>query len=189
MAIQKRKRSKASEKTWIKEGVVEGNVCHLVITGSFRCWGSAFRKGNIWDLFLKLFFTNEVISHLIIQTNLYARQDINGKDICVDEEYLTKFWGLLLLSGYHCAVRDKLFGYKWRLTVTNIFKVYEQGKPQICQEVLSCGRRQLYGKVKTWPRFYPWFILLRDNCQKHGIFDKFLSHGEAMIPYQGHHRA
>ncbi|XP_066953355.1 piggyBac transposable element-derived protein 2-like [Macrobrachium rosenbergii] len=49
----------------------------------------------------KLFFPDEIISHLTPQTNLYAQRDNNDKDFSNDEEDMTKFLGLVLISGYH----------------------------------------------------------------------------------------
>ncbi|XP_066967098.1 piggyBac transposable element-derived protein 2-like [Macrobrachium rosenbergii] len=48
----------------------------------------------------KLFLPDEIISHLTAQTDLYAR-DKNDKNFSIDEEDMTNFLGLVLLSGYH----------------------------------------------------------------------------------------
>ncbi|XP_042218742.1 piggyBac transposable element-derived protein 3-like [Homarus americanus] len=55
---------------------------------------------EMFEIF-KLFFTDEIISHLTEQTNLYAHREKNNKDFCVDENDMMKFLGLLLISGYH----------------------------------------------------------------------------------------
>lgn len=49
----------------------------------------------------KLFFTDEMISHLTQQTNKYEQRDKNDKNSSTDEDEMMKFLGLLIISGYH----------------------------------------------------------------------------------------
>ena len=47
----------------------------------------------------KVFFTEDLLETIVMQTNLYVNRDKNKDHICVDKEELLKFLGVL--SGYH----------------------------------------------------------------------------------------
>lgn len=51
-----------------------------------------------------LFFSDEMISHLIEQTNLYAQRDFS-----IDDNEIIKFLGLLIISGYHSVPSENDF--------------------------------------------------------------------------------
>ena len=59
-----------------------------------------FAGKDIYDIFQQ-FFTEEMIEHIVEQTNLYAVRDKNCKNFSVDGDDIRKFLGLLLISGYH----------------------------------------------------------------------------------------
>ncbi|XP_066946081.1 piggyBac transposable element-derived protein 2-like [Macrobrachium rosenbergii] len=62
--------------------------------------GEAHLGKGVFEIY-KLLFPDEIINHMTAQTNLHAQRDKNDKDFCIDEEDMTKFLGLVLISGYH----------------------------------------------------------------------------------------
>ncbi|XP_042228896.1 piggyBac transposable element-derived protein 3-like [Homarus americanus] len=143
---------------------------------------------EMFEIF-KLFFTDEIISHLTEQTNLYAHRDKNNKDFCVDENDMMKFLGLLLISGYHSVPSENDY---WSSSEDLEIPIFAK---TMCRERFKSIKRYFHvadnnnlENLKV-AKILPLLHMLRNNCQKHGIFHEFLSIDESMIPYRGHHSA
>ena len=57
--------------------------------------------GKSKDEIFSLFFSDDMLTLLVDQTNLYASRDKNALSFVIDKTEMRKFLGLLLISGYH----------------------------------------------------------------------------------------
>ncbi|KRY87974.1 hypothetical protein T4D_12824 [Trichinella pseudospiralis] len=58
---------------------------------------------GIW----KKFISDDIVQHIMVQTNFYAERDCNDKSFHAPTKDILNFLGLLLLSGYHCLPEAK----------------------------------------------------------------------------------
>ena len=54
-------------------------------------------------------FSNEILKHIVSQTNLFANRDKNNDKFIVSEIEMQKILGIFLLSGYHTVPEEKQY--------------------------------------------------------------------------------
>lgn len=137
----------------------------------------------------KLFFTDEMISHLTQQTNLYAQRDKNDKNFSIDEDEMMKFLGLLIISGYHSVpAENDYWSTSEDLEIPIFAKTMSRERFKSIKRYFHVADNNNLGDSKM-AKILPLLQMLKDNCQKHGVFHEFLSIDESMIPYRGRHSA
>lgn len=141
-----------------------------------------------YEIFL-LFWTEEILSHITYQTNLYATRDQNQHNFKVNEEDISQFLGLLLISGYHSLPKEN-----------DCWSTAEDMEAPIFSKTMS---RESFRRIKRYihvadnnnlenskvAKVLPIYNMLKTNLLQFGIFHKHLSIDEAMVPYYGHHSA
>ncbi|XP_071750096.1 piggyBac transposable element-derived protein 3-like [Lepeophtheirus salmonis] len=143
---------------------------------------------SMHDIF-SLFFTDDIISQIVEQTNLFAQRDKNALTFSVDAREMRKFLGLLIMSGYHCLPSEKDY---WRtaddMEAPIFSKVMSRDRFRIIKKYLHISDNENLAHSKVAKNF-PLFDMLRNNCQQFGVFHEQLSIDESMAPYRGLHSA
>lgn len=104
-------------------------------------------------------------------------------------EDMTKFLGLLLISGYHSVPSENDYWSTSDDLERPIFaKTMSRERFKTIKRYFHVADKNNLAKTKV-AKILPLLHMLRDNYQKHGIFHEFLSIDESMIPYHGHHSA
>ncbi|CAK1554360.1 unnamed protein product [Leptosia nina] len=137
--------------------------------------------------YFKLFFHNDLIKHIIKQTNLYALQ--KNKPLMATEDEIYVILGAMLLSGYVKLPKKRLYFCK------------DNDVPTILQDSIRCNRFELIlqhvhlndnSELNETDRLYklrPVLESLGETFQKHYGMDEHYSVDESMIPYYGKHYA
>lgn len=137
----------------------------------------------------ELFFDENIVEHIVVETNRYATQK-NDHSFNITEEDLKSFIGILVFTGYHTLPRERSY---WSLD--------DDLKVEI---VTNCMSRNRYYSIKKYihlannanldltdklTKIRPLMILLNKNFIKWGVFHKNLSIDESMVRYYGRHSA
>lgn len=134
-----------------------------------------------------LFFGPKIIQHITEQTNLYVVRDKNTSNFYVTEEEMSRFLGLLLISGYHCLPSENNY---WSTSEDLVAPVFAKtmSRDRFCTIKIYlhlADNSNLAASKMT--KVLPLLELMRGNCQKFGIFHDLLNTDESMIPYHGHY--
>ncbi len=128
--------------------------------------------------FIKLFFTDETISHLTQQTNLHAQRDKNDKNFSIHEDEMVKFLGLLIISRYYSVPSENDY---WSdsedLEIPIFAKTMSRERFKSIKRYFHIADNNNLRDSKM-ARILPLLQMLKDNCQNHGIFHEFLSINE-----------
>lgn len=106
-------------------------------------------------------------------------------DFCVDENDVRKLSGLLLISGYHRVPSQNDY---WSSSEDLQISLFPK---TMCKERFKSIKKYFHvadnNKLENSKvaKIIPFLHMLRDNCQKHGIFHEFLSTDESI----NHHSA
>lgn len=137
--------------------------------------------------FFQLFFTEDLISKILDETNKYGLQKNNHLGVKVDELYT--FLGGLLLSGYGKYPNKRMY---WS---------NQDDVPKILQNSIRLNRFEsilrsfhlndntVIDKEDRLYKLRPLITHLNQNFQKHGGLKENISIDESMIPYYGRHYA
>ena len=143
---------------------------------------------DIYEIF-ELFLTPEIIEFITEQTNLYAKRDKNEQNFSVDMEEMSRFIGLLLISGYHSLPRENDYWSTSSSREAPIFpKTMSRERFKTIKRFLHVADNQRLTSSKV-AKVEPLFEKLKKQCQQFGVFDEFISIDESMIPYRGLHSA
>ncbi|XP_066983803.1 piggyBac transposable element-derived protein 2-like [Macrobrachium rosenbergii] len=123
----------------------------------------------------KLFFPDEILSHQIAQTNLYAEPDKNDKGFCVDEEDTLKFLALVLISGYHSVPSENdYWSTSHDLAIPILPNTVSRERFRSINKYFHVADNNNLAK-STMAKILPLLDMLKENCQKHGVFHEFLN--------------
>lgn len=138
-----------------------------------------------FDLFMQI-FGDDYVDHLASMTNIYAQQKLANIDTNGDE--LIRFFGILLLSGYHQLPKE-----------SHYWSTAEDLSNNIVPKIMS---RKRFRDLKTYfhivdnlnlqpgkvAKIEPFYDHLTAQFVKvGGVFSENLSIDESMVPYYGHH--
>ena len=147
-----------------------------------------FAGKDIYDIF-EQFFTDEMIEHIVEQTNLYAVRDKNCKNFNVDGDEIRKFLGLLLISGYHNVPSENdYWSTSEDLEIPIFHKTMSRDTFRTLKRYMHIADNSNLAESKV-AKVFPLLEMLRERCQVTGTFHEYLSIDESMIPYHGHHSA
>lgn len=139
---------------------------------------------KIW----KEIFSKSIIEMIIKETNLYANRDKNNQGFSVNISDISKFIGIIMLSGYN--------------SFPNAEDFWSTDEDLGCPLVKSTMSRNRFRDIKRYIHFCdnhnleegnkfakvaPLYKELNKNLIKFKVFHAALSIDEAMVPYYGRH--
>lgn len=137
--------------------------------------------------FFELFFTDDLLSHIADQSNLYALQKNTNLDISSEE--LKVFLGALLLSGYAKYPNRRFY---WSDNMDSPQILSNSMRLKRFEKILANIHLNDNTQFQAIDRLYklrPLITHLNEAFLKHGGLDENLSIDESMIPYYGKHFA
>jgi len=159
---------------------------HIVPSPSDVC--KQHEGKDAFEIF-ELFLTRDIIEFICEQTNLYANRDRNEPNFNVDIGEMSRFIGLLLISGYHSLPKENDY---WSTSLSReapIFaKTMSRERFKKIKKFLHVAYNQKLTSSKV-SKVEPLFNKLKNQCQQFGVFDEFISVDESMVPYKGLHSA
>jgi DNA excision repair protein ERCC-6 len=140
------------------------------------------------QLFFK-FFNNSVMELLITESTRYAKSK-NKHDFDIGEDDLCAFIGILLLTGYHSLPNEKLYWSKAEdVAVPLAAGRMPRNRFMEIKRFMHCADNANLDPSNKMAKIQPLMDLLNKNLQQFGIFSRYLSIDESMVPYFGHHSA
>jgi hypothetical protein len=143
---------------------------------------------NPFELF-RMFYDDELQRLIINESITYARQK-NDQQFNLNETDLDTFIAILMFSGYHSLPRERLY---WSRDEDVEIKFVNS---KMSRNRFECTKRYLHlannDLVDTSDKLYkirPFVTQVNAKLQQFGLFSKFLSIDEEMVPYFGHHLA
>ena len=173
-----RRRGPASSEDWIKKATTQSKTYGLFPPRNVTQYQELSPK----ELFM-LFFDDEMMSHIVEETNFYARKKSNIELALTKEEMYT-FLGILMLSGYSQVPRYLMY--------------WESGVDMGNQAVQDAMRKNRFRDIKRYIHFerevnktdrFSKVRSIAGKLQKsflqHYQPGRFLSHDECMVKYFG----
>ena len=137
----------------------------------------------------KLYFSNDLLTTIVTQTNLYACTDKNDQDFKVSISELCRFLGIHIFSGYQTVPSER-----------DYWSNQHNLRIQLVSEALSSKRylkikalfhlvdyRTLTSAESKIAKVLPLYDSLNASLIQFGIFDKNLSVDGSMVPHFGRH--
>lgn len=137
----------------------------------------------------KLYYDDN-IRHLITTESMrYARQK-NHQTFDLDDSSLDVFIGILILSGYHSLPRERLYWCRDEdVEVNFVSKHMSRNRFEEIKRFLHVANNDDADTNDKLYKIRPILDATNKNLQQFGIFSKYLSIDEEMVPYFGHHSA
>lgn len=141
-----------------------------------------------YELFRK-YYDDELTKLIVDESNRYAQQK-NNSSFKLDVEDLDVFVGILLLSGYHSLPRERLYWSRDEDVKISFVSSYMARNRflEIKRYVHLADNDAVVANDKLY-KVRSFLTLLNTSFQQFGVFSKFLSVDEQMVPYYGHHSA
>lgn len=137
--------------------------------------------------FFKLFWSEELLTKILAETNLYSLQKNINLNITMDELYV--FLGGLLLSGYAKYPNKRMY-WSGETDVPTILQnsIRLNRYEQILRNIHLNDNNNIYPEDRLY-KLRPLITELNKNFRYHGGLEENLSIDESMIPYYGRHYA
>lgn len=139
-----------------------------------------------YELF-RQYYDDEVQNLIIAESVKYARQK-NNTSFTLDKSDLDVFIGIMLLTGYHSLPRERM--YWCRDEDVQIPYVSSKMSRNRFTEIKKFVHVADNDKITAGDKIYkvrPLMDMVNSKLQQFGIFSRFLSIDEEMVPYFGHH--
>jgi DNA excision repair protein ERCC-6 len=139
-----------------------------------------------FELF-RLYFTDELVDHLVTETNRYAASS-NNHAFHVSHDEMMKFCGIFLLSGYHQLPQQNLY---WSVDEDVGVPFVSQQMPRnrftAIKQYLHLANNDTLDKHDRAAKVRPYLDIINRQLTQFGVFAADLSGDEQMVPYFGHH--
>ena len=142
-----------------------------------------------FELWQYMFGSN--ITHLALyESNLYANRDKNDQQFALDQVDLSRFFGILLLSGYHCLPEERdYWSNQPDLGVKIVSSALSRNRFQTIKKYIHFADNHALPQGNKVAKIAPLYDELNKGLVKFGVFNELLSVDEAMVPYFGRHSA
>lgn len=135
-----------------------------------------------------MIFTDQMISHITSQTNLYANRDKNNHGFLITESEMRQFLGILLLSGYNILARETdYWSTQPDLGVDIVCRTMSRNRFQEIKACFHLADNNKLEKGNKMAKVSPLYEMLNDSLTQYGIMHQYLSIDESMVPYHGKH--
>ena len=139
---------------------------------------------DMWQKFVPVSLFEEIAR----QTNLYATRDRNRRNFSVAPGDLARFFGVLLLSGYHRLPQETdYWSNQPDLGVPIVSDAMSRNSFQAIKSVIHFADNQNLPCGNKVAKVEPLYASLNEQLVQYGVFDNLLSIDESMVPYYGRH--
>lgn len=138
-----------------------------------------------WAVFEKVF--QNMLTHLVCETNKYAKRDCNIPNFNLSCEEMYNFLGLLLLSGYNLRTSERDYWSKAPdLSCRAFAETMSRNRFQQIKHVIHAADNQSLSSEKM-AKISPLYEMLNQSLLMFGVLHEYLSIDESMVPYFGRH--
>lgn len=138
-----------------------------------------------WSIFEKVF--QNMLSHLVCETNKYAKRDCNIPSFHISCEEMYNFLGLLLLSGYNLHTSERDYWSKSPdLSCRAFAETMSRNRFQQIKHVLHAADNQSLGSEKM-AKINPLYEILNQSLLMFDVIHEHLNIDESMVPYFRRH--
>ena len=135
----------------------------------------------------ELFFDDELLELIVVQSMLYAKQSGNHSFL-TDPEEMREVLGILLLSGYNRLPRRRMY---WEqcpdVRNTAAADAMPRNRFDECLRNLHFADNQNLTAGDRYAKVHPIFSMLNEKWLNHFSNENYLSINESMVPYYGRH--
>ncbi|KRZ71345.1 PiggyBac transposable element-derived protein 3 [Trichinella papuae] len=138
----------------------------------------------------KKFFSDAMVEHIVIHTNLYARRDCNNKTFGASKKDIENFLGIVMLSGYHSLPHvQHYWSTQPDMGVPLVYNTMSRNRFIELKKYIHFADNQKLTKGDKLSKVTPLYDMLNKLLAQFGVFHSLLSVDEAMVPYFGRHSA
>ena len=145
-----------------------------------------YSPNQVW----KNLFSEDILEHIVLQTNLYSNRDQNNLHFVVSTEEMRSFFGMFLLTSYLILPEEHLY---WAtqpdLGVPTMYNTISRNRYHEIKRYLHFADNQRLTEGDKMSKISPLYNMLNCNLVQFGIFLEVLSVDESMVPYFGRHSA
>ena len=138
----------------------------------------------------KNLFSEDILEHIVLQTNLYSNRDQNNPHFMVSTNEMRSFLGVLLLTGYHRLPEEHHY---WStqpdLGVSAVYNTLSRNRYHEIKRYLHFADNQRLTEGDKMSKISPLYNMLNCSLVQFGIFHELLSVDESMVPYFARHSA
>ena len=134
------------------------------------------------------FFTEDMLTNIVTQTELYARRDQNNVQFSLQRSDLNAFLGTILLSGYNCLPHeDHYWSNSEDLGVDIVSENISRATFRSIKKYIHFADNQNLEVGNKVAKIAPLYTALNEAFVQFGVFHEDLSVDESMVPYFGRH--
>ena len=135
----------------------------------------------------ELFFDDELLELIVVQSMLYAKQNGNHSFV-TDPEEMRVVLGILLLSGYSRLPRQWMYREQCSdVRNTAAADAMPRNRFDDCLRYLHFANNQNLTVDDRYAKFRSIFSMLNEKWLNHFSNENYLSIDESMVPYCGRH--
>ena len=137
--------------------------------------------------FFEIFFNQEIITHMVQQSNLYSLLK-NYPELKVNAEEMKCFLGILINTGYNGNPQQKLYWDQGDDTRNHmIYRAMRRDRFVQIMQSLHCADNTHLDSSDKFSKIRPLLDMLKRQCLSHFKASRNLSYDESMIKYYGKH--
>ena len=151
------------------------------------------QKPNLVELspyeMFRLYYDDQLKNLILSESIRYARQK-NNLQFELDDADLDVFVGVLLLSGYHSLPREKLYWNRDEdVRIPFVSSHMSRNRFMEIKKFIHLANNDAVDPSDKMYKVSSFISALNARFQQFGMFHKYLSVDEEMVPYYGHHSA
>ena len=141
-----------------------------------------------YELF-KLYYDDQLRDMIVKESNRYAQQK-NSVQFVLDSSDLDLFVGILVLSGYHSLLRERLYWTRDEdVKIPFVTTKMSRNRFLDIKRYIHLADNDAVDPNDKLYKVRSFMSALNSRFQQFGVFSKHLSIDEEMVPYYGHHSA
>lgn len=137
--------------------------------------------------FFTLFWSEDIIEHIVTQSNKYAQEKNVTLNLTKEELYV--FLGAMLLSGYSKCPNKRMYWSSYDDVPKMIYNSIRLNRFETILRHLHFNDNVFIDTTDKLYKLRPIIMHLNESFREHGGLEEHISIDESMIPYYGKHYA
>ena len=122
----------------------------------------------------KKLFSEDILEHIVLQTNLYSNRDQNNPHFMVSTEEMRSFFEVLLLTGYYSLPEEHHYwSTKSGFGVPAVYNTISRTRYHEIKRYLHFADNQRLTEGDKMNKISPLYNMLNCNVVQSGIFMKY----------------
>ena len=147
-------------------------------------------EGNSCHQMWKNLFSEDILEHIVLQTNLYSNRDRNTPHFTASNKEMRPFLEVVLLTGNHSLQEEHHYWSKQPdLGVTAEYSPISRNRYHKIKRYLHFAKNQRLTEGDKMSKISPLYNMLNSNLVQLGIFHELLNVDRSMVSYFERHSA